>query len=227
VVTSAAVGRAKGRRAEPAPATETSVDVSVAEFLANARRQPQLFDLAPPAAFTDEPGSVPDISRLVTEVRREGGRHTDVRLLVDDGERHLALAAALAEALSCDVFLTPDNTRLRYRREVSPVTGVSFDAIAVDRASGEPAEWRVARPADLPPQTPTWYVTARGRLRPRTGLVSVPLPTGLAFPTKATYRDTASLAGRMRDASGRPRRSWSTPRSAGSRSAASATPGRC
>ncbi|MDT5027124.1 MAG: hypothetical protein QOE61_3550 [Micromonosporaceae bacterium] len=78
------------------------------------------------------------------------------------------------------------------------MTGDLWDAIAIDRASGEPAEWLVIHPADLPPELPTWFTTVRGRLRRRNGLVTVTLPGGLAFATKNTFRDAVYLAAHIR-----------------------------
>jgi len=149
-------------------------------------------------AFQSPVADGADRAGLNATVRSHGGPQTDVRLLIDDGERHLALATELANSLYCDVYLTPHGAHLRYVRESSPVTNDSWDVIAVDRLSGEPAEWLVVRPSDLPEDVPTWFVTARGRLRQSNGLVKVLLPDGVAFATKATFQDISSLAARMK-----------------------------
>ena len=151
--------------------------ISAREFLANRRPTAHLFDLAPhmdPAAF--QPGDEVDAEALYAMVRTEGERQSDVRLLVDNGQRHLGLANALARSLRCDVYLTPDGGQVRYVRETSP-GGDLWDAIAIDVVSGEPTDWLVVRPTDLPAGVATWFVTARGRLRQSSGLVKVDLPT--------------------------------------------------
>jgi hypothetical protein len=179
---------------------EQSTDVSVRDYVEHGRALPQLFDLAPhkdPLAFESETGTAMG-APVYAAIRSRGDRQTDVRLLVDDGERHLPLAQTLASNLHCDVYLTPEGSFIRYVRESSALTGVSWDAIATDRASGEPTRWLVVRAPDLPPTVPTWFTTVRGRLRQSNGLVTVGLPNGMAFATKKTFRDTAFLAERMR-----------------------------
>ena len=51
----------------------------------------------------------------------------------------------------------------------------------------------------MPPRNGWWcgHLAYRGRLRQSHGLVTVPLPDGIAFATKSTYRDTAYLAARI------------------------------
>jgi hypothetical protein len=178
--------------------------VSVHDFLAHRRATAHLFDLAPhmdPAAFQPDDGTLGGGavgSPLYELVRNGGDRQTDVRLLVDSGARHVELARELAKSLRCDVYLTADNAEVRYVREASAVGGDLWDAIAVDRASGEPADWLVVRPPELAAEVPTWFISTRGRLRQSSGLVTVQIPDGLAFATKSTFRDTAFLATRMK-----------------------------
>ena len=185
---------------------EFTQEVPVGSYLAERRPIPHLFEITPvldPAAFAletiVEPGAPPEVSgtALASTVRAQGDRETDVRLLVDDGERHLTLANDLANTLSCDVYLTPRGAVVRYLHEVNPVTEDSWEAIAVDPASGRPVDWVVVRPLGLPASTATWFVSVRGRLRRGHGLVTVALPDGVAFATRATYRDTAHLAARL------------------------------
>ena len=125
-------------------------------------------------------------------VKVQGERETDVRLLVDDGERYLTLANDLANSLRCDVYLCPRGAHIRYVHECSSVTGDLWEAVAIDSATGEPADWLVVRPLGLPETVATWFTSVRGRLRQSHGLVTVPLPDGIAFATKETYRDTAT-----------------------------------
>ena len=178
--------------------------VSVHDYLAHRAAIPHLYDLAPhmdPAAFTGDDAAVARGavgSTLYELVRARGDRQTDVRLLVDDGARHVALARELAKNLRCDVYLTAEHSDVRYVRESSTIGGELWEAIAVERTSGEPGEWLVARPPELAAEVPTWFITARGRLRQSNGLVTVQIPDGLAFATKSTFRDTAFLATRMK-----------------------------
>ena len=178
--------------------------VSVHDYLAHRAAIPHLFDLAPhmdPVAFGADDAAVGRGavgSTLYELVRTHGDRQTDVRLLVDDGARHVGLARELAKSLRCDVYLTAESSRVSYVRESSTIGGELWEAIAVDRGTGEPGEWLVARPPELADEVPTWFITARGRLRQSNGLVTVQIPDGLAFATKATFRDTAFLATRMK-----------------------------
>jgi hypothetical protein len=158
---------------------------------------PHLFDVAPdadPSALQPDAGGIG--APLYVMVKAKG--ETDVRLLVGDGEQHMALATDLAKNLRCDVYLTPTGADVRYTRESSFMTSDFWDVVAIDRETGEPSRWLVVRPPDLPAGVPTWFVSTRGRLRQSNGLVTVTLPDGLAFATRATFRDTAQLAARMR-----------------------------
>jgi len=185
--------------------TTSVVEVSREEYLAHRRPTPYLFDITPdmdPAAFDAQTvidDGQPEISStaLASTVRAQGDRETDVRLLVDDGERHLTLANDLANTLGCDVYLTPRGAVVRYLRESNPITGDTWEAVAVDPATGQPVDWVVVRPLGLPPTAATWFVSVRGRLRRGQGLVTVALPDGVAFATRTTYRDTTHLAARL------------------------------
>jgi hypothetical protein len=189
----------------PTSVTTDAADIDITEYLAHRRPLPRLFDLAPhedPSVF--QPGAAESPGApLYPTIRTRGDRHTDVRLLVDDGEQHAGLAKAIARNLGCDVYLTPNGATVRYVRESSSLAGNSWDAIAVDRESGVPVPWLVVRPAALPADVPTWFVTIRGRLRQSNGLVSVHLPDGIAFATKTTFRDATYLAANMRPATSR------------------------
>lgn len=178
---------------------ELCEDVSVREYLAHYRRMPHLFEVAPhmdPSAFQPD-GRSSIGAPLSSLVRTHGERETDVRLLVNDGERYLTLANDLANNLRCDVYLTPQGSTVRYLHESNAVTGDTWEAVAVSTATGEPIEWLVVRPLGLPENVATWFVSLRGRLRQSNGLVTVTLPDGIAFATKATFRDTAHLASRI------------------------------
>jgi hypothetical protein len=186
-------------RARKKKVQDGSRDVSLQEFLSHRPKIQHLFDVTPdldPAAFgPDEVGSA---AVLVGKIRAQGERFTDVRLLVPDGERHLALATELAESLRSDIYLTAAGSELKYVHESSAVSGDLWEAVATDPATGEPSAWLVVRPGDLPEDMATWFVSTRGRLRPSNGLVRVSLPGGLGFPTKPTFREAAHLTSRMR-----------------------------
>lgn len=204
-------GAEEAPRATPdAGLTVSVVEVSREEYLAHRRPIPYLFEITPdldPAAFATQTeieqtvvdDEEPEVSAtaLASTVRAQGDRDTDVRLLVDDGERHVALAHDLADTLGCDVYLTPRGAVVRYLRESHPVAGDTWEAMAVDPATGEPVDWVVVRPDGLPPSAATWFVSVRGRLRRGQGLVTVDLPDGVAFATRATYRDSTHLAARL------------------------------
>jgi hypothetical protein len=165
---------------------------SVLEYLRNRAVLPGLFELSPAdAALIDDCGGVREL------MRANGQLGADVRLLVDDGERHLDAATELASALRCDVYLTPHGATVAYHCESGPVA--TWDAVAVDRASGAPVAWLVVRPADLASDVPTWFVSVAGRLRQSSGLVSVPLPGGLAFATRTGFAEAAAMAARLVD----------------------------
>lgn len=160
---------------------------------------PHLFEIAQhmdPNAFAPDGRSTFGAS-LPSMVRARGERETDVRLLVDNGERYLTLANDLANTLRCDVYLTPHGTRVRYLHESNAITGDTWEAVAIATDTEHPVEWLVVRPLGLPESVATWFTSARGRLRQSNGLVTVALPDGIAFATKATYRDTAHLASRI------------------------------
>src|SRR5690606_4687050 len=146
------------------------------------RAVPHLFEITPdmdPAAFaTDERPAVIDTS-LASLVRARGERETDVRLLVDDGERFITLAHDLANTLRCDVYLSPHGAEVKYIHEFHPQTGHLWDAVAVQTSTGAPVDWLVVRPLGLPETAATWFTSVRGRLRCSHGLVTVPLPDGV------------------------------------------------
>jgi hypothetical protein len=178
---------------------EFTEEISVRDYLDHQRPMPHLFEIAQhmdPSAFAPD-GRSTFGSSLSSMVRARGERETDVRLLVDNGERYLTLANDLANTLRCDVYLTPHGTRIRYVHQSSAITGDQWEAVAIATDTEQPVEWLVVRPLGLPDGVATWFTSARGRLRQSNGLVTVALPGGIAFATKATYRDTAHLASRI------------------------------
>ncbi len=176
-------------------AKDFAEEVTASHYLAQRRAQTHLFEISPDL---DEADAVSDIvAGLASKVRARGDRETDVCLLVDDGERHLGLARDLADNLRCDVYLTPRGAGVRYWHLRTAATGDTWEAVAVDLSTGEPARWLVVRPTGLPAGAPTWFTSVHGRLRPGEGLVTVALPDGVAFATRTTYRETAVVAARL------------------------------
>ena len=162
-----------------------SEEVSLERYLAARRPIPHLFEITPdldPAAFAldgvvDPAGTEVSGTALASTVRARGDRETDVRLLVDDGERFLTLANDLANTLGCDVYLTPHGAVVRYLHEVNPVTTDVWEAVAVDPPIAPPVlvaatvDPRYAR--DLQPEYP-----AGERRAERTGTVTVRVTIG-------------------------------------------------
>jgi hypothetical protein len=153
---------------------------------------PGLFELSPADA-----GLLDDATAIRSLMRANGQLGADVRLLADDGERYLDQVTEVANALRCEVYLTPHGATVTYHCEPGPVP--TWDAVATDRASGAPTQWLLVRPSDLAPDTPTWFVSVAGRLRQSAGLVSVPLPGGLAFATRSAFPAVAAVAARLAD----------------------------
>ncbi|MDT5027117.1 MAG: hypothetical protein QOE61_3543, partial [Micromonosporaceae bacterium] len=168
-------------------------DVSLDAYLAGRRPLPHLFDLVPPQTLGAEDSDV-DAASLAEVVRQQGEPQADVRLLVANAKRYFSAASELANTLRCDVYVPPPDAHVRYVRESSSVAGESWDAVTVDSASGEPTPWLLIRPDERTDAVPTWFISARGRLRQNKGLITVPLPHGIAFATTSTFSDTAALA---------------------------------
>jgi hypothetical protein len=168
-----------------APPVDARTEVDLADYLANRRELPGLFEFAPERTDPD---------RWASLVRAQADPLADVRLLVADGEASLAAAVDLATQLRRDVYLTPRGARVRYERESSELAGDSWEAVAFDARTGESARWLVVRPADLPATVPSWFVSVRGRLRRSSGLVTLALPDGLMFATRDTFAQAAQIA---------------------------------
>ncbi|MDP9796134.1 hypothetical protein J2S43_004646 [Catenuloplanes nepalensis] len=141
---------------------------------------------------------------LADLVRRSSGPTDDVRMLTDDGTAHDALFREVAGLLGRDVLTTPDGARLdRVRLDRLPGDDEAPDAIAIDRATGEPVEWTVIQPPDLATPLPGWFDVAGGVVRPRAGVVALALPDGVALATRADFVTRRAAAHRLRD--GHPR----------------------
>lgn len=145
------------------------------------RALPFLFDLV---SLVDAAGRPADVSRLKDIVHRSVGPGCDIRVLAPDAARHEGALRDLSNALSCDVYLVDEQTDL---------VESYGDVVAVDRASGENANWRVLRPDDVPATRVTWFDRTDGRILARNGLVTLPLPGGLAFASRDTFANMAAF----------------------------------
>lgn len=136
---------------------------------------------------------------LADLVRRASGPTDDVRMLTDDGAAHDALFREVAGLLGRDVLTTPDGARV----DRWPGEDEAPDAVAVDRATGEPVGWTVIQPPDLATPLPGWFDVDGGIVRQRAGVVALALPDGVALATRADFVTRRAAAHRLRD--GHPR----------------------
>ena len=155
------------------------------------RRIDGLFDLwlehvvggfAAPAA----PDRPLDARRIADLVRRAGAAGDDVRLLAADGARHADVAREVAGLLGRDVLVTPAGSDVRHRHRPGDDDTLR-DAIPIDRLTGQPVDWLVIQPPDLATELPGWFALRDGVVRPRTGVVALPMPSGLALATRADF----------------------------------------
>jgi hypothetical protein len=127
-----------------------------------------------------------ELADLVVESSAAGD---DIRVLLDDGESWLSLFAEMAALVGHDVLVTPRGARLRR----TPGTGVP---VPVDR-SERPVDWVLVQPPQLATALPGWFALCNGQIRPRTGIVSLPLPDGLALVTRADFIARRAAAARL------------------------------
>ena len=138
--------------------------------------------------------AAPSAPRSSSIVRARGERETDVRLLVDNGERYLTLANDLANTLRCDVYLTPHGAeRATCTSRNADHRATPGRRSAIDTDTGEPVEWLVVRPLGLPeqrrhlvhqrPRPAAARATAWSRCRCPTASPSPPRPPTATPPT--------------------------------------------
>ncbi|MEU4569452.1 hypothetical protein [Micromonospora sp. NPDC023956] len=138
-------------------------------------------------------------------VRRSGGAADDVRILTDDGARHSGLFREVAGLLGHDVLIGPAGTDIRHVTARGPAEQQRSDeaepgplhAVALDRVTRCPLDWIVLQPPDLATDLPGWFAVDRGLVRPRTGVVGLPLPDGLALATRADFVTRRAIAHRL------------------------------
>ncbi|MFI9644096.1 hypothetical protein ACIG87_29270 [Micromonospora sp. NPDC051925] len=187
----------------------TTVDAGVDGLPATSRfdprrhlRIPGLFDLwlepGPRGGLVvpTEPSSTLDARGIADLVRRSGESADDVRILTGDGARNLDLFSDVAGLLGHDVLVSPDGAEIRHRRRADAGAG-PLHAVPLDRVTRRPMDWLVIQPPDLATPLPSWFAVDRGVVRPRTGVVGLPLPAGLALATRADFVTRRATAHRF------------------------------
>lgn len=152
---------------------------------------------------TDPSRSV-DARSIADLVRRAGDAADDVRILADDGARHVDLFTEVAGLLGHDVLISPEGTDIRH---TAPRAGGAdageagkagpLHAVPLDRVTRQPMDWLVLQPPDLATPLPGWFALDEGLVRPRTGVVRLPLADGLALATRADFVARRATAHRL------------------------------
>ncbi|MGX4654699.1 hypothetical protein ACWCHM_13470 [Micromonospora sp. SCSIO 07396] len=150
------------------------------------------------------PGRPLDARAVATLVRHGADAAQDVRILADDGARHLDLFTEVAGLLGHDVLVSPDGSDIRHtvdRSATGPARPAAdsgpLDAVPLDRVTRQPMDWLVLQPPDLATSLPGWFAVGDGLVRPRTGVVGLPLPDGLALATRADFVTRRATAHRL------------------------------
>ncbi|MEU4528543.1 hypothetical protein AB0F49_09995 [Micromonospora ureilytica] len=193
----------------------TTIDAGVDELPATRRFDPRrhlrvagLFDLwlepGPRGGLVVpvEPSVALTARGIADLVRRSGESADDVRILTGDGARNMDLFSEVAGLLGHDVLVSPDGAEIRHRhrRQGDAETGPRH-AVPLDRVTRRPLDWIVLQPPDLATPLPGWFAVDRGVVRPRTGVVGLPLPAGLALATRADFVTRRATAHRLTAAS--------------------------
>ncbi|MER7277819.1 hypothetical protein ABT369_25600 [Dactylosporangium sp. NPDC000244] len=131
------------------------------------------------------PLSAPQIAALVD------GAALGVRVLLADGARHRDLLAGVAHILGRDVFIAPAGADIR---SVPASTGP--EPVPVDRATCCRTDWLVLQP-DVGQPLPTWFTLTAGMVRPRHGMVTIPLAGGLCLATADDFTVWRARAARL------------------------------
>ncbi|MFI6244348.1 hypothetical protein ACIBEF_31295 [Micromonospora sp. NPDC050795] len=119
-----------------------------------------------------------DAAGLADLVRRTAVAGDDVRIVMADADRYEPVFAELAGLLGRDVLVGRAAGVTDSLKEVSAHPEV---------ATRGPAEWRVVQPPGMATALPGWYDTSGPVIRPRAGLVTVPLPGGLMLAGRADF----------------------------------------
>ncbi|MER7167816.1 hypothetical protein ABT336_17320 [Micromonospora sp. NPDC000207] len=154
-----------------------------------------------------DPGRPLDARAVAELVRRTGDAADDVRILADDGARHLEVFTEVAGLLGHDVLISPEGADIRHTN--APVTETGGDrtdrgtedsplhAVPLHRITRQPMDWLVVQPPDLATPLPGWFAVTEGLVRPRQGIVGLPLPDGLALATRADFVTRRATAARL------------------------------
>ncbi|MFF0234410.1 hypothetical protein [Micromonospora sp. NPDC005254] len=169
------------------------------------RRVPGLLDLwlvcGPRGrpALPGEPDRPLDAPAVADLVRRTGDVADDVRILADDGARHAELFTEVAGLLGHDVLVSPDGADIRQvlAGRAPDADDGPLHALPLDRVTRQPMDWLVLQPPDLATPLPGWFAMKDGLVRPRTGVVNLPLATGVALATRADFVARRATAHRL------------------------------
>ncbi|WP_213453673.1 hypothetical protein [Rhizomonospora bruguierae] len=134
---------------------------------------------------------------LTALVRQAGAEDCDLRILTAPGERNVPLLRGLARRLGRDVLVPPAGAQV-VRRPLARTTGVEDDLVAVD-ADGYPVDWLIVQPGGQVGSAFGWFELSGGRVRQRTGPISLPLPDGgVMLATRETFVHTRTAAAAIR-----------------------------
>ncbi|MEU5909175.1 hypothetical protein [Micromonospora sp. NPDC047527] len=151
-----------------------------------------------------DPNRLLDARSIADLVRRTGDAADDVRILTDDGARHADLFTEVAGLLGHDVLISPEGTDIRHTapRVIGADAGSAgtagpLHAVPLHRVTRQPMDWLVLQPPDLATHLPGWFALDEGLVRPRTGVVRLPLADGLALATRADFVARRATAHRL------------------------------
>ncbi|NLU77217.1 hypothetical protein HCA58_02175 [Micromonospora sp. HNM0581] len=147
----------------------------------------------------DRPDRPLTATAITDLVRRSGETANDVRILTQDGTRYAELFSEVAGLLAHDVLVSPDGAVIRHHGRQ---TGDGpMHAIPLDRTTRQARDWIVIQPPELATPLPGWFSLDQGLVRPRTGVVGLPLPGGLVLATRADFVSRRAAAHRLNAAS--------------------------
>ncbi|MEO3930443.1 hypothetical protein ABGB07_42330 [Micromonosporaceae bacterium B7E4] len=139
-------------------------------------------------------------ARAITDlVRCSGEAANDVRILTGDGARHSELFSEVAGLLAHDVLVSPDGAEIRHHDRRGG--NGPLHAVPLDRATHRVRDWIVIQPPELATPLPGWFTVDRGLVRPRKGVVGLPLRGGVVLATRADFVTRRATAHRLGAAS--------------------------
>ncbi|MFF5179749.1 hypothetical protein ACFY2Q_17145 [Micromonospora sp. NPDC000316] len=148
-----------------------------------------------------DPNRMLDARSIADLVRRTGDAGDDIRILTDDGARHVDLFTEVAGLLGHDVLISPEGTDIRHTAPrvngADAGTAGPLHAVPLHRVTRQPMDWLVLQPPDLATHLPGWFALDEGLVRPRTGVVRLPLADGLALATRADFVARRATAHRL------------------------------